>query len=173
VTSVIGVAVQLAAAAVLLLAGAQKLAAPAKFTDTLRKLRVPGTHSLRTLVPLVELATAGLLLTGAWRALAATLVAVQGVAFGAAGVIALRRRAAISCACFGPLDSGVLGSRQIALVPAWLLVAAVTLYLPGLSGLTGIAALTAIALAMGVVAAAYLMVPWVRDRRSARVVTVR
>ena len=170
-TGVLGTAVQLLVAAVLLLAGAQKVAVPAKFTDTLRKLRLPAAVVLRTAVPVVELATAAVVAVGTFRWLAAGLVAVQGIGFGAAGLVALQRRAPIACACFGPLDSGVLGARQVFMVPVWLLAAAALAYLPGVQGLAGIGTLTALALGMGAVAAAYLMVPWIRDRRSARVVT--
>jgi len=172
VSSVVGATVQFLAVAVFLLAGAQKLAAPATFGETLRKLRLPGVAVLRRAVPLLELATAALL-AAAFRPAAAVLVALEGFGFGVAGIIALRRRTHISCACFGPLDSGVLGIRQVILVPVWLLVAASTLVLPAIGGLAGVAALTAIALAMGCVAAVYLMVPWVRDRRAAMVVTTR
>lgn len=170
-TAVAGIAVQILASTVLLLAGAQKLAAPARFADTLRALDLPGTRVLRTAVPLLELATAVLLLTGAARPAAALLVAGLGTGFGAAGLIATLRRTRIPCACFGPLDSGTLGWRQVALVPVWLLVAAGTLAWPGIGGLTGLAVLAAVAQVAGVVAAGYLMVPWVRERRAARVVT--
>lgn len=170
-TAVAGIAVQLLASTVLLLAGAQKLATRATFTETLQALRLPAVPSLSIGVPLLEVGTAALLLTGVSRPLAAALVAALGIGFGAAGVIAMRGHTRIACACFGPLDSGMLGPRQVALVPVWLLVAASTLYLPAIGGLAGVAWLTAIALAAGSVAAVYLMVPWVRERRAARVVT--
>jgi hypothetical protein len=124
-------------------------------------------------VPLLELAAAALLLTGVARPLAAAVTAALGLGFGAAGLMAMRSRTRIACACFGPLDSGMLGVRQVALVPVWLVVAAGALYLPAISGMAGVVAIIAIAQAAGLVAAGYLMAPQVRGWRLSRVVTVR
>ncbi len=170
-TVVLGVGLQLLASAVLVVAGAQKLASPRRFAETLRALRLPAVAVLARAVPLLELAAAVLLLTGVSR-IAAALTAALGLGFGAAGVLALRGRARIACACFGPLDSGTLGMRQVALVPVWLLVAAGALHLPSIRGMSGVVALVAIAQAAGLVAAAYLMAPHVRARRLARAVTL-
>jgi hypothetical protein len=171
VTAVLGVGLQLAAAAVLLVAGAQKLASPRRFAETLQALRLPGVAGLARAIPLLELVTAVLLLTGVSRVAAAALTSALGLGFGAAGLMAMRSRARIACACFGPLDSGTLGLRHVAVVPVWLLVAVGMLYLPTISGMTGVVALVAIAQAAGLVAAAYLIAPHVRARRLARVVT--
>ena len=172
-TAVLGVGLQLLASAVLLVAGAQKLASPRRFAETLQALRLSGVAVLARAVPLLELAAAVLLLTGVSRIVAAALTAALGLGFGAAGLMAMRSRARIACACFGPLDSGTLGLRQVALVPVWLLIAASTLYLPVIGGMAGVVALVGIAQAAGLVAAAYLMAPHVRARRLARVVTSR
>jgi len=169
-TTVVGIGLQLAVSAVLLVAGAQKLASPRRFAETLRALRLPGVPVLARVVPSLELATAALLLTGA-RLAGAVMTVALGFGFGAAGLMAMRSRTRIACACFGPLDSGMLGVRQVALVPVWLLVAARTLYLPAISGMAGVVAIVAIAQAAGLVAAGYLMAPQVRAWRLARVVT--
>ena len=124
-------------------------------------------------VPVLEVTTAALLLTGVARPVAAALTATLGLGFGAAGLAAMRSRAPIPCACFGPLDSGMLGLRQVAFVPAWLIVAAGALALPSISGLAGVVAFVAIGQAAGLSAAWYLMMPQVRGWRLSRVVTQR
>lgn len=168
-TAVLGAAVQIVAAAVLLLAGAQKLASPAKFAATVRTLRLPGVRVLAVGVPMAEVATAVLVLTRpTW---AAAPVAALGAGFGAAGLMAVRQKTVVACACFGPLDTGFLGLRQVALAPVWFAVAAAIAVVPGMAGLDGLVALIAIAQAAGLVAAGYLMVPWFQQRRADRVMT--
>lgn len=171
-TAVVGIAVQLVASAVLLVAGAQKLASPRQFTQTLRALRLPGVAVLARGVPALELAAAVLLLTGAARP-GAVLTAVLGLSFGAAGLMAMRGRTRIPCACFGPRDSGRLGWTQVALVPVWLLVAAGALYLPAISGTAGVVAFIVLAEVAGLLVAGYLMAPRIHAWRLSRVVTPR
>ncbi len=169
--AVLGVGLQLVASAVLLVAGAQKLAGPRRFAGTLRALGLPGVPVLARAVPLLEVTAAVLLLTRVAPIVAAALTAALGLGFGAAGLMAMRSRSRIACACFGPLDGGALGVRQVALVPAWWLVAAGALYLPSIGGTAGIVALVAIAQTTGLIAAGYLMAPWVRAWRLAKAVT--
>jgi hypothetical protein len=172
-TAVVGIGMQLVASGVLLVAGAQKLASPRQFTQTLRALRLPGVAVLARAVPVFELAAAVLLLTGFARPVAAVLTAALGLSFGAAGLTAIRSRTRIPCACFGPRDSGMLGVRQVALVPVWLLVSAGALYLPAISAAAGVVAFITMAQAAGLLAAGYLMAPRLQAWRLSRVVTPR
>ncbi len=157
-SAMLGVAVQAISAALLLIAGAQKLAAPSRFEETLRALGLPLVRSLVVAVPLVELLTASLILVRLSPQIAAALTVILGGSFGGAGLVALLQRKTVQCACFGPMGKGTLGIRQVAAVPLWLTAAAATLYLPGVSGATGVTVLVVLALSAGIVAAAYLLI---------------
>lgn len=50
------------------------------------------------------------------------VVAVLAIGFAVAGVAALRTKRRISCNCFGSVWRGVLGWRQLALLPVWLIL---------------------------------------------------
>ncbi|MGH8910293.1 MAG: MauE/DoxX family redox-associated membrane protein [Egibacteraceae bacterium] len=50
------------------------------------------------------------------------LAAALAIAFAGAGIKALRMRQRIPCNCFGSTGRGLLGRRQVALLPGWLLL---------------------------------------------------
>ncbi len=157
-SAILGIGVQVVTATLLIVAGAQKLAAPDRFEETLRAIDLPLVRSLVVGVPLMELLTASLILVRPFPLLAAVLIVILGGSFGAAGLMALLQRKTVQCACFGPLGDGTLGTRQLAAVPLWLIAAASTLYLPGVSGATGVAVIAALALSVGIAVASYLLI---------------
>lgn len=118
-----------AAAALLLYAGARKLAEPRDFRATLAALAVPGKGVLAYAVPLLEIATAMMLAALPSPALTALMVAVLGLSFAGAGVAGIIARAggeSIGCACLGR-SSRPLGVRQLAYLPLWGALAALVL----------------------------------------------
>lgn len=122
--------VRIAAAALLIYAAAQKLAAPRSFRSTLTALRVPRPVLVSVGVPLTELAAGFCLLSVPRAALTAALVVVLGLSFSAAGALALGRGTKVKCACFGQAEGGDLGLRQIAMLPLWGGVAALAVWTP-------------------------------------------
>jgi hypothetical protein len=73
-----------------------------------------------------------------------TLIVVLAVAFALAGLKALVARERIDCNCLGNVREGLLGWRQIVLLPCWLLLAAMAQLRPPTwdtgQGLLGLAA---------------------------------
>jgi hypothetical protein len=115
-----------AVAGMLLLAGAGKLAAPRAFRRTLGQLHVLRLERVWVAVPLVELAVAVMLLFKPGSSVTAVGLLGLGLAFAAAGARAHIRGQVINCACFGQASGGRLGLAQVAALPAWTAVAAVT-----------------------------------------------
>lgn len=114
------------AAGVLLYAGAAKLAAPRAFRRTLRELRLPFGERLWLVVPMVEIGCAALLLIRPGAVETSLAVGGLGLAFAVAGAAAHVRGLFIRCACFGRDGAGRLGLRQVALLPVWWAIAALT-----------------------------------------------
>jgi hypothetical protein len=119
----IAFAVQVAAASALILAGGLKLAQPAQLRAALQALGVAQPSVVTAILGVAELGGGAslILAPGSW--LVAGWVLVLGMMFGAAGVVAIVRRVHVQCACFGWAVFGQLGWRQVALTPAWVLVA--------------------------------------------------
>ncbi|MDO5499290.1 MAG: MauE/DoxX family redox-associated membrane protein [Propionibacteriaceae bacterium] len=133
VTPVAGLVVSCAIAAVLFWAAQSKGATFSKFTDTVQAtLGLSFSRNLARLIAggvlLLEIAAVVACLAPGLTRVAAVLVAVLGVAFAAAGAIALVRRERIVCNCFGARTDGKdrhLGWTHVALLPVWLIAAAV------------------------------------------------
>ncbi|MEV5631462.1 MauE/DoxX family redox-associated membrane protein [Micromonospora tulbaghiae] len=124
--------VAFALTAVFVVGGVEKLRAQSSFGSTLAGLGVPDVlvPPLRVLVPVAELGTAvGLMLfpAMAWPSVA---VAALGVAFAAAGALSLRAEQPVACSCLGAAADGLLGRKQIILLPLWLAAAAVLTVAP-------------------------------------------
>jgi Methylamine utilisation protein MauE len=114
-------------AAVFFAGGVEKLRTHSSFSMTLTRLGVPAVliPVLRFLVPVAELGTAvGLMLfpAAAWPPVA---VAALGAVFAAAGVLSLRAEQPVYCSCLGSAVDGLLGRKQILLLPVWLTAAVV------------------------------------------------
>jgi len=77
------------------------------------------------------------------------LVVALALAFALAGVKGLQAEEPIDCSCFGNLRQRVLGWRQAALLPCWLLLAALAQWSPpSWSARQGMVAFTALVLAV-------------------------
>jgi hypothetical protein len=132
-------------------AGLAKAIGVRDFRWTLERLGVKEAHSRPVALGVVAaelLAAAGLLISPAltWPRV---LVAALAVAFAVAGVKALRAEEPIGCNCFGNLRQGLLGWRQVVLLPCWLLLTAMAQWSPPRwSASQGLVALTAIVLAV-------------------------
>jgi len=116
---------QSATALLLILAGAQKLSNPSGIRQTMHGLGVPNAAAFTVPLALAELGVGAALVLTPANLITAVAVAVIGTVFVGAGVVAILRRVKIDCACLGSLPSSVLGWRQVALFPVWLVVAAV------------------------------------------------
>lgn len=112
------------ACAVVAWAGLEKIRAPFSLAATIRALGVPPHFAAiaALIVPIAELVTVIFVVTGAPAYLPATLFAVLGTAFAAAGLRAMGSRTEIPCACFG-ISERRLGWPQAAALPLWLLAA--------------------------------------------------
>lgn len=117
------------AAVVLLFAGSSKLAEPARIGETLAALSISWPWAGTTLA-LLELAAGAGLVLAPDSLVTALLVIGLGIAFSCAGAFAVLHRIRVECACVGPLLDGILGVRQIALLPVWMAVAVVGLISP-------------------------------------------
>lgn len=122
----VGLAAQLTLAAVFLWASLAKLSATGRLSDTIGRLGVPAglaTAAAPSLVALEVAAAVGLIIGPAWwwpRVLAVLLA----TSFAVAGTVAVATRRTIACHCFGSVGDGVLGWRQVGLLPLWLGLAA-------------------------------------------------
>ena len=115
---------QIAAAAVLLVAAATKSAEPATIREVIEALGVPWPRIVAFVLGAGELTTSLALLILPGSAFTAGMVSVLVITFTAAAAISLGRRLQVECACFGSSVSARLGWRQIALAPLWAAVAA-------------------------------------------------
>jgi hypothetical protein len=109
------------ACAVLAWAGLEKIRNPASLTATVRALGAPARLAVTAavVIPAAELVAVVSITAGVPSEIPAALVAALGTAFAVAGVLALRTRTAISCACFGASERS-LGWAQVAALPLWL-----------------------------------------------------
>ena len=113
-----------AAAAVVLVAGAAKLARPTAAATALRVLRLPGSRAAVRAIAVVELAVAALVLAGAGGGRAA-VAALAALHLGFAAVAAALRARSATCGCFGAA-APVTGTHVVVnLVVAALALAAV------------------------------------------------
>lgn len=112
------------ACAVLAWAGLEKIRAPFSLAPTVRALGGPPRFAAiaALVVPIAELVTVIVVATGAPAYLPATLFAVLGAAFAAAGLRAMGSRTEVPCACFG-ISERKLGWPQVAALPLWLIAA--------------------------------------------------
>lgn len=118
----VAVAAQLAVAVVFLHAALSKAAGLSIMQDTIEQLGVRGPLSRPAAVAVVaaELLAAVTLLTvpASWwpRVLAGSLA----IGFAGAGVWAVATKRRVACRCFGNANTGLLGWRQVQLLPVWL-----------------------------------------------------
>ncbi len=126
VLALLGIAAQLTLASVLLLAGFSKVVTPRELRQVLVRLGLanPLAGAATALVITAEIAAGAALLIVPAQAWPRALTLVLAAGFAGAGAVALLRRERIACHCFGAIGSGALGRRQLALLPAWLLVTA-------------------------------------------------
>jgi len=152
--TLIGAAVQLGAAAVLLVAAAAKLAVPREITATLTALGLRPVAVLRVALPLAELAAAVALAVAPAAPATRIGLGAMGLAFAAVGLRVHRRGEVVACACFGGRHGRALGLRQVAALPAWAAAAVLPAALrTPLAGEDGLRALLVVALATAVGAA--------------------
>lgn len=112
---------------VLLLAFSAKVVQPDALPGTLQDLAFSthGSYMLAGLVISAELGLAATLSTVA-GIVPSAISLLLGSMFLMAGVLAIRSKTEIKCACFGnrsPLGSATLGFKQIAMFPFWLVLA--------------------------------------------------
>ena len=162
------VVVQLAVVSTLALAGLHKIPGRRRFAATLTGLGVPRRRAgaVTAVVVGAEVASAAALpfLPDALQAAAAL---AAGVVFAGAGLVALRRRLHLPCACFGSLSgpSSELGRRQVALLPLWLAGALILAAGPGRAG-SPEAGLERVALGLLAAAVASLVPVAIEGRRA-------
>jgi len=120
---VVGAVAQIAPAIVLLSAALAKVLDLKGFRRTLARLGVPELAA--PVVVGVEFLTAVALLVApaAWWPRA--LVVLLGTGFAAAGLVVVLAGKRVDCRCFGSAGRGVLGWRQVAWLPVWLVAAGV------------------------------------------------
>ncbi|WP_407563926.1 MauE/DoxX family redox-associated membrane protein [Streptomyces sp. 184] len=153
-----GLLLLLPVSGVLLWAGLEKLRMRAEFARTLSGIGFTGRtrRALILLVPATELLVAGALLitpSAMWTRYA---VGALGLAFAAAGAMALRAERVIECSCFGA-GGRALGRRQIVLLPVWLgVAAALQLTGPSWSATAGVRGLAGVLVAICVLRAVSL-----------------
>jgi len=96
--------VRVALGGILTLAGGTKLAAPAKFVETLagyRLLPAQGNHLLGLGLPWLELICGVLLVGGLWVRASGSLSATLFLLFSVATLTAIVRQLDVECGCFG------------------------------------------------------------------------
>jgi hypothetical protein len=121
---------QIATAMLFVWAGASKFAQPGPIRTTIAALKMAWSPALALALASCEIAAglALLLLPGRW--LTAILISALACLFSAAALFATIRHLHVECACFGSSRSALLGWRQLALLPAWLAVAASVIGIP-------------------------------------------
>jgi hypothetical protein len=147
IVDLVGAGSQALLAVLFLMAGLSKAGDVGRLQRTIEQLGLDRARARPAAVAVVgaELATAvGLLVSPPASWPRALVVALAG-GFALAGLKALSVREPIGCSCFGNMKQGLLGWRQVALLPGWLALAAVAqarppTWEPG-QGLVGLAAL--------------------------------
>ena len=120
--TVSGAACQVLLAGTLVFAALSKVPHLRQFQHALRELGVGEQQRVRAVagsVIAVEFVTGVALLVLPASAWPRAAVAGLAVAFAVAGVKAMRTERRIACHCFGNLGRGLLGRRQLALLPVW------------------------------------------------------
>ena len=105
-------------AAVLVAAGAAKLADIKGFTATLRGLGMPDNHGSFTrgvafIISLVEVVLGIALVSGLWPTIVNVMVLVLYCSFTLVVIIALSRRVNVACRCFGMLSDSQFSSKGL------------------------------------------------------------
>lgn len=121
---------QVGTAVLLVWAGASKLAEPAPIRTTIAALGVPWAPGVAMVLGLAELAAGSALVLLPGSLLTALPIICLACAFGAAAALALVRKVQVDCACLTAAASAPLGWRQLAALPAWIVVAATVLVVP-------------------------------------------
>ncbi len=121
----------LAASAVLIWSGLEKLRNPSPLAVTLSQLGMPPypARVVAVLVPVCELGTVACLVAGVSSYVPAFLLAMLGLSFAAAAIISKLTGQAVPCACFGA-SQRKLGWPQLLALPLWLFSAWATLHIP-------------------------------------------
>ena len=106
-------------AAVLVAAGAAKLADVRGFATTLRGLGMPAKQdslirAIAFIIPLVELVLGIALISGLWPAIINAMVLVLYCGFTLVVIYALRRKVNVACRCFGMLSDSQFSSKGLA-----------------------------------------------------------
>ncbi len=120
----------LAASAVLIWSGLEKLRNPSPLAATLSQLGMPRypARIVAVLVPFCELGTVTCLVARASSYVTAFLLAMLGLSFTAAAIISKLTGKAVPCACFGA-SQRKLGWPQMLALPLWLFSAWATLHI--------------------------------------------
>jgi ascorbate-specific PTS system EIIC-type component UlaA len=112
VSEVVGTVAAVLVGLVLLVAGASKLANLRKWASDAAGLGVRGP--IAAIVPYVEIALAGVLISTLNRTVAAAAAALLFIVFTALLVVLLRRGQRPPCACFGALRASPIGWGHVA-----------------------------------------------------------
>lgn len=135
----------LAASAVLIWSGLEKLRNPSPLAATLSQLgmsRYPA-RVIAILVPLSELVTVACLVAGPPSYVPAFLLVMLGLSFAAAALASKLTGLVVACACFGA-SRRKLGWPQLLALPLWLFSAWATLHVPSVSPRERLASLACI-----------------------------
>lgn len=106
-------------AAVLVAAGAAKLADTGSFATTLLALRVPAgrgvlLRGLALFIPLLEVGVGIAVVSGLWPAVINSIVLVLMGGFSIVVLVALRRKLQVACRCFGTLSDSQFSGKGLA-----------------------------------------------------------
>lgn len=118
--------------AVLMWAGLEKARDRRPLASTLAGLGAsPGLAGIVSLaVPAAELGTVAVVVAGGLRYLSGWVFIALGVGFAAAGALSKLTDRQVACACFGSTAT-VLGWRQLAALPLWMITGLAAMRLPG------------------------------------------
>lgn len=120
---ILGAAIRVAVAGVLVTSAAAKLRSPAAFRAVLHQLGMVPTRLWWLAACAAELFTAVAATIPADPVVPGASVAVLGLVFAAAGLRGTLLGGSVRCACFGTGYAGRLGWPQMAALPLWLLAA--------------------------------------------------
>ena len=148
--------IEVIVAAVLLIAGPGKVAAPARLAATLTAVtadRIPARSAqvVARVVGVVETVTAILLATAVWPPLTAVLLAALGLGIAGVSALAMARGLAVPCGCFAAADARtdrLLGPRTLAFGAGFVVVALLHNAVPA-AGAVDLRLTTALTLALG------------------------
>jgi hypothetical protein len=117
----LGTAVALVMAALLLFAAVAKLASSAPLAETLERLGLPTplARAAAPLVPWAELAVGTAVVFRPDSLAAQAGVVILAASFAIAGLVAFRLKEPVPCSCFGTGGGGTLGLRQTIAAVLW------------------------------------------------------